>query len=169
MDHHALELADQIAIRALRLLLFGFELVEDLLDPVDRRQDDGDGLAGHRHAVAEFSHQRLSRVGERFEPGQSEEPAGSFDRVDKPEDVVEDLGVVRVLFEANELDVDGVEALVGLGQEFSQQIIHGNGLRRTGWAGRALPFGSGASVLAKGLSLVERTSRPGKFLWQPAN
>ncbi len=42
------------------------------------------------------------------------------------------FGVVRLLLEAHELDVDDVEALVGLGQEFPQQVVHRNSLRPGG-------------------------------------
>ena len=35
------------------------------------------------------------------------------------------FGVVRLLLETHELDVDDVEALVRLGQEFAQQVVHG--------------------------------------------
>ena len=35
-----------------------------------------------------------------------------------------DLRVVRVLLEPDQLDVDRVEALAGLGEEFPQQIVH---------------------------------------------
>ncbi len=49
---------------------------------------------------------------------QAEEAARSFDGVDQPEDGVEHLGVVRLLLEAHELDIELIEALAGLGQEF---------------------------------------------------
>ena len=55
---------------------------------------------------------------------QAEEAAGAFDGVDQPEDVAEDLGVVGLLLEAHQLDVDRVETFVGLGQKFPQQVVH---------------------------------------------
>ncbi len=76
-------------------------------------------------AVAELAHQRFGGVRQRFEPRQAEEAAGALDGVDEAEDVVENLGVVRLLLEAHELDVDDVEAFVRLGQEFPQQVVHG--------------------------------------------
>jgi hypothetical protein len=45
--------------------------------------------------------------------------------VDETKNIIEYLGVVRVLLEAHELDVDDVETLVGLGHEFPQQVVHG--------------------------------------------
>ena len=58
--------------------------------------------------------------------GRSEEAAGALDGVDEAEDVVENLGVVGLLLETHELDVDHIEAFVRLGQEFPQQVVHGN-------------------------------------------
>ena len=49
---------------------------------------------------------------------QPEKSAGAFDGVDQPEDGVEHLGIVRLLLEAHELDVEQIEALAGFGQEF---------------------------------------------------
>jgi hypothetical protein len=45
--------------------------------------------------------------------------------MDQPEDGVEHLGIVRLLLEAHELDVELIEAFPGFGQEFTQQFIHG--------------------------------------------
>ena len=67
---------------------------------------------------------------QRLEARQAEKAAGSLDGVNEAEDVIEDLGVVGVLLETHELDVDDVETLVGLGQEFPQQVVHGKRLRR---------------------------------------
>ena len=85
--------------------------------------------AGDRHAVAEFAHQRLAGVGKRFQPRQAEEAAGALDGVHQAEDVIQNLGVVRLLLEPHQLIVDRVQALAGLGQELPQQIIHETGLR----------------------------------------
>ena len=82
--------------------------------------------AGHRHAVAEFAHQRLAGMRQRFQPRQSEKAAGALDGVNQAEDVIQDLGVVRILLEPHQLIVDGVQALVRLRQKLPQQIIHQN-------------------------------------------
>ena len=65
-------------------------------------------------------------MGQRFQTGQIEEPAGPFDRVDEPKDIVEDLGVVRIPLEANKLHIDDVDALVRLREELPQQLVHDN-------------------------------------------
>ena len=124
---HALELRDQILIVARLLRLMALELVEQRLDAVDGRQDQRDRLAGDRRAVAEIAHQRFGGMRQRFEPRQPEEAAGPLDGVNEAKDVVENLGVVRLLLEANELDVDDVEAFARLGQEFAQQTRPWNG------------------------------------------
>ncbi len=121
------------------MLLF-LELVEDLLDPVDGREDERDRIAGHRHAIAELAHERLGGVRERFEPRQSKKAAGALDRVDKPEDVVQDLGVVRFLLEMYELDVNRIEALACFGQKLAQQIVHESKPSETGASGGRAPL-----------------------------
>ena len=65
-----------------------------------------------------------------FKPRQSEKAAGSLDGVDQAEDVVEDLRVVGILLEANEFDIDHIEALVRLREEFAEQVIHEKIFRR---------------------------------------
>ena len=131
---HRLELADQIAVFAFRLGLIGLELRQQVLDAVDGGEDQRHGLAGHRHAITEFAHQGLGGVRQRFEPRQAEEAAGPLDRVHQAEDVIEDLGVVRLLLEPHQLIVDGVQALAGLRQKLTQQVIHETGLPRIGAA-----------------------------------
>ncbi len=91
---------------------------------------------------------------ERFQTRQGEEAAGSLDGVDETEDVIEDLGVVGILLETHELDVDHVETFVGLGHEFPQQVVHEKRLRRQALARLPLSVGSAASVSVKGLILV---------------
>ncbi|MET4789475.1 hypothetical protein ABIF64_001653 [Bradyrhizobium japonicum] len=61
---------------------------------------------------------------QRFKPRQAEEAARALDGVDQAEDVIQDLGVVRLLLELHQLIVDGVQALAGLRQKLPQQIIH---------------------------------------------
>ena len=63
---------------------------------------------------------------QRFKPRQAEEAARALDGVDQAEDVIQDLGVVRLLLELHQLIVNGVQALAGLRQKLPQQIIHEN-------------------------------------------
>ena len=121
---HRVQLLDQVFVGALGLGLGGFEAGQDFLDAVDRGQDQRHGLGVDRHAVAEFAHQRLAGMGERFQPRQAEEAAGALDGVDQAEDVIQNLRVVRVLLEPHQLIVDRIQALAGLGQELPQKIIH---------------------------------------------
>ncbi len=149
--------SSKIPVGALGLVLAALELAENLLDAVDGRENQRDGLRGDCDAVTKPAHQRLRRMGERLQPRQPEEPAGSLDGVDEAEDVVEDLGVVGILLETDQLDVDQVEALVGLGQEFTQQLVHANAPGRGATrVARPTPFASGASLLGNGLRLVAR-------------
>ena len=152
--HHALQIGNQIVVAAVRLALFAFEGFQNLLDAIDGGEDERDGIVGRRQAVAKFAHQRLGGMRERFQPWQPQEAAGALDGVHETEDVIEDLGVVRVLLETHELDVDHVETLVGLGHEFPQQIVHEKRLRRQALARPPLSVGSAVSVSMKRLILV---------------
>ena len=89
---------------------------------------------GHRHAVAEFAHQGLGGMRQRFQARQPQKAAGALDGVNQAKNVIEDLGVVRILLEPHQLVVDGVQALAGLRQKLPQQIIHETGLRTHGRA-----------------------------------
>jgi hypothetical protein len=52
--------------------------------------------------------------------------------VNQAKDVIENLGVVGVLFEPHQLIIDRIEAFAGFGQELPQQIVHETGLRTHG-------------------------------------
>ena len=110
--------ADQIGVGAERLRAVTLEPGQDLLDPVDAGEDHAHALDRDRCAVAILAHQRFGRMRQLGEAGQAEKAARSFDGVDQPEDGVEHLGIVRLLLEAHELDVELIEALAGFGQEF---------------------------------------------------
>ena len=68
----------------------------------------------------------LGGVGKLLQAIQPEKAAGALDGVHEAEDVIEDLGVVRLLLEANQLIVDGVQAFARFRQKLTQQIIHEN-------------------------------------------
>jgi hypothetical protein len=46
--------------------------------------------------------------------------------MNEAKNVIENLGVARLLLETHELDVDDVETLVRLRDKFPEQIVHGN-------------------------------------------
>ncbi len=117
---HVVELHDQIFVGAFRLGFGGFQSAEDFLDAVDAGQDQTHRVAGDRHAVAEFAHQGLAGMGQRFQSRQSQKAARALDGVDEAEDVIQYLGVVRILLEPHQLIVDRVQALAGLGQKLPQ-------------------------------------------------
>ena len=118
---HRVQLVDQVLVGAFRFGFGRFQPGQNFLDAVDRRQDQRDRLGRHRHAVAEFAHQGLAGMGERFQPRQPQEAAGALDGVDQAEDVIEDLRVARILLEPHQLVVDRIQALAGLGQKLAQQ------------------------------------------------
>src|SRR5581483_1693866 len=112
----------------------------------------------HRHALPELAHQIFGGVSQRLKPWQSEKSAGALDGVDEAKNVVEDVGVVGILLETDQLDVDNVEAFVGLGEEFVQQVVHGNSLR-PGNARRNAAVAQG-TVSLSGKRLVSVATRP---------
>ncbi len=128
---HGFQLIDQVAVVAVGLGFGGFEAGQNLLDAVDRGQDQRHGFGSHRHAVTEFAHQGLAGMRQRLEPRQPEEAASALDGVHQAENVIQDLRVVRVLLELHQLVVDRIQALAALRQELAQQIVHETNLRKT--------------------------------------
>ena len=119
-----MQFLDQVFVGAFGLGLGRFKAGEDFLDAVDRGQDQRHGFGLDRHAVAEFTHQRLAGMRQRFQPRQPQEAAGALDGVHQAEDVIQNLRVARVLLEPHQLIVDRIQALAGLCQELPQQVIH---------------------------------------------
>ncbi len=115
-----MKLDDQILIVAFRLGLGGFKSAENFLDAVDAAQDQRHRLRRDRHSVAEFAHQGLAGMSQRFEARQTQETAGSLDGMNEAENIIQDLGVVRILLEPHQLIVHGVQAFAGLRQKLSQ-------------------------------------------------
>ena len=115
-----MQLDDQVLIGAFRLGLGRFQPGENFLDAVDAGEDQADRFTRDRHAVAELAHQRLAGMRQRFQPRQPEKAAGTLDGVNQTKDVIQNLGVVRILLEPNQLIVDGVQALARLRQELPQ-------------------------------------------------
>ncbi len=83
-----MKLHDQVLIVALRLGLGGLKAAENFLDAVDAAQNQRHRFGGHRHAVAEFAHQGLAGMGQRFKPRQTQEAAGALDGVNQAENVI---------------------------------------------------------------------------------
>lgn len=63
-------------------------------------------------------------VMKKFAPAAMAASACCASGMDEPEDVIENLRVVRILLKTHELDVDHVETLVRLGDKFPQQVAH---------------------------------------------
>ena len=115
-----MQLDDQILIGAFRLGFGRFQSAENFLDAVDARQNQADRLPRDRHAVTEFTHQRLAGMRQRFQTRQSQKAASTLDGVDEAKDIIQNFGVVRILLEPHQLIVDRVEALARLGQKLPQ-------------------------------------------------
>ena len=120
----ALQFADQRLVAARGLLALLGELGQDVLDAVDGLENGGDGDGADDRPVTELADDRFRGMGQGLQPGQADEAAGAFDRVDEPEDVAQDVAVIGLLLEAHEFPIDRVEILAGLRQELLQQVVH---------------------------------------------
>ena len=60
---------------------------QNFLDAVDRGQDQRHRFGRDRHAVAEFAHQGLAGMRQRFQPRQPQEAAGALDGVNQTENL----------------------------------------------------------------------------------
>ena len=148
-----MKLDDQILIVALRLRLGSFEAGKDFLDAVDAGEDQADRLPGDRHAVAEFTHQGLAGMRQRFQPRQPQKSAGALDGVDETKDVIQNPGVVRILLEPDQLIIDGVQALARLRQELAQQVVHEPDLRTHGARTTSTRLSGSGQLLCKAFNI----------------
>jgi hypothetical protein len=80
--------------------------------------------------------------------------------MNQAENIIQNLGVVRLLLKPNQLIVDRVQALAGLGQKLAQQIIHETGLTQLRARDIAAPLDF-ASFYGNGLILVEHSEKNG--------
>src|SRR5262249_4775633 len=103
-----------------------------------------------------LAHQCLRRVSQRLQAWQPEKTASAFDGVNEAKDIIENPGVVRVLFETHKLDADHVETCVRLGDKVPHQVVHEKRLRRRALSRPPLSVGSAASLSMKRLILVAR-------------
>jgi hypothetical protein len=106
---------------------------------IDAGENDADAFDRDGSAVAILAHESLGRMSELGEPVKAKKSARPFDRVDQPEDGVEHLGIVGLLFEAHEFTVELIEPLAGFGQEFSQELVHNPHPRRASTRPAAAP------------------------------
>ena len=155
---------DEIVISSFGLALVAFKRLENDLDAVDGGENERDSLTRGRRAVAKLAHQRFGCMCERFEARQPKKPASAFDGMDQPEDVIENLRVVRILLKTHELDVDHVETLARLGDKFPQQVVHKNAFvdgpgpsaafrrKRGQCVGEAFNFGCGTATSGRPLT-----------------
>ena len=130
---HGVELADELAVVAVGLAFGRFQGAQNVLDPVERGQDQGNPLGRDDEcAVANLAEDILRGMRHRLEAGQAEETASALDRVHEAEDVVDQTRVVRVPFQIHDLDVEGRKRLVRLGQKLAEKLIHAGHLPFSG-------------------------------------
>ena len=132
LPYHARQPLDQVGIIAGGLLLVGLEFAEDRLDAVDGRKNERYRLCRDWHAIAEFAHQSLGGVRQRFKPRQAEKAASAFDGVNEAKNIAKDAAVIRLLLETHEFGVDEIEALAGLSEKVAQQLVHSRRLVAAG-------------------------------------
>ncbi len=93
-------------------------------DRVDELQQAGGALAREPEpAVAQAGQQPFAGMGEDFELAESEEPARSFDRVDRAEDALQQRMRVGFLLEGDKISVELIEVLVALHEEFAHDLV----------------------------------------------
>jgi tRNA splicing endonuclease len=72
--------------------------------------------------------------------------------VNETKNIVENLGIVRIVLETNELDTHNVNAFIRLGQEIPQQLIHGKRFQRGAGCYPAHAFRQRSHCVAKGFN-----------------
>ena len=87
-------------------------------------QSGDDGCANLELAFAQHPQQVLARMGELFKALEAEEAGGSLDGMHRTEDVCQQGGIVRPLFQVGQAALHAVQAFLAFDQEFSRQFIH---------------------------------------------
>ena len=119
------ERGDQIAILTFRLATARFEIVQDVPDAVDRRQNQADVRGLGPPLIAHLTDQGFRRMREPFQPAQLQKAAGAFDGMNQAEDIG-DGGTIRgITLKMNDLRPDLLKMISGLGKEIVQQLFHG--------------------------------------------
>jgi hypothetical protein len=70
----------------------------------------GQAAGAHAFPATTLSH--------RLQPRQAKKTASSLNRVDQAKNIPEQLGIIRILFQPNKLDVERIHALRRFGQKF---------------------------------------------------
>ena len=92
-------------------------------EDVYRAQDDFDLGGSDRHpARSRAVEQRLDRVRRGLKAGEAERARVAFDRVERAEDSVEQVGVAGCRFETQNQRLDGAEVIQSLGDEHARQL-----------------------------------------------
>ncbi len=112
---------DQIAVLAFGLGAGFLEDTQQFLDAIDRGEDERHRIRRHfQSAVPELAQHVLRRVGDRFQPGQAEEAARALDRVNQPENVLQDCRIRRIPLELYQFNVQDRQILGRLRQKIRQ-------------------------------------------------
>jgi hypothetical protein len=117
---HPLQAADQVDVRSGGFDGIAFQLAQNLLDPVEGRQDERDRVGGDRHAVPELAHQRFGGMRQRLETREPQKAAGALDGMNQTKNMPQNRFVVRILLEPDKLNVDDVEMLARFRQKLTQ-------------------------------------------------
>ncbi len=116
--------SDQGAVVALGLDAADGDPVDDQTHNIDGVEDGGNRLGRDRQCVvAEAAQHILGRMGHGLKAAEAQEARGPLDRVDQAEDVTQQGGIVRSLFEGDELGVEGFDALARLGHEILDDVV----------------------------------------------
>ena len=157
---HALELADQVACRRLPARArsasssSSMSLIRSMVDRISVTASPVTGMPSRNLPISVSA--ACASASSRGRPRKPQVPLMVWTRRKMLSRI---FGVVRLLLEAHELDVDHVEALVRLGQELAQQVVHRQRPSSPGTqAARPLPFGSRLSVLRRRLISVARAA-----------
>ena len=122
---HRHQFGDNFAVVTLRLGTGFFEFGKEHLDGVNRLQNQRDRYGrDFKFAVSDLAEHILAVVGNLFQPGQSEETTGALDGMDQAKDVLQNPGIVGVLLEFHQFDVDNRDAFRGFRQKLVKKIVH---------------------------------------------
>src|SRR5260221_9851928 len=101
------------------------EIAHDRANPIQAFQDQRNRVGRYfKLAITYLAKHVLASMSDRFQPRQAKKTTGALDGVNKSENVAKQFGIVGILLELDQLDIENREILGGFRQEFTEQIVH---------------------------------------------
>ncbi len=121
----AFQRRDHFAVGPVSFVGLRFNRLENRTQRVEQvQQTRNDGRIRRQLAIAQQTQQVLTRMGQLFQPLETEKTRRAFDRVHRAKDLGDQRSILRTLLQIRQAALHAVQPFLALNQEFSRQFIH---------------------------------------------